>query len=93
MATVYSLIAFGGKDGLSFTGNATTNQFTIASGVHGIRSGVALPVAFKSGTLPTVASGAGTGTEVFRDINDTKNRVTATVDSSGNRTAITRDAT
>lgn len=38
-------------------------------------------------------SGAGTGTEVFRDINDTKNRVTATVDSSGNRTAITRDAT
>jgi hypothetical protein len=38
-------------------------------------------------------SGAGTGTEVFRDINDTKDRVTATVDSSGNRTAITRDAT
>lgn len=38
-------------------------------------------------------SGAGTGTEVFRDVNDTKARVTATVDLDGNRTAITRDAT
>lgn len=38
-------------------------------------------------------SGAGTGTETFRDIGDTKDRIVATVDSSGNRTAITRDAT
>ena len=38
-------------------------------------------------------SGAGTGTEVFRDINDTKPRITATVDSSGNRTAIVIDDT
>ena len=37
-------------------------------------------------------SGSGTGTEVFRDIADLKNRITATVDSSGNRTAITVDA-
>lgn len=37
-------------------------------------------------------SGGGTGTEVFRDLGDTKDRITATVDSSGNRTAITRDA-
>lgn len=36
-------------------------------------------------------SGAGTGTEVFRGINDDKDRVTATVDSSGNRTAIILD--
>lgn len=36
-------------------------------------------------------SGAGTGTETFRDIGDTKDRVVATVDSSGNRTAITLD--
>ena len=36
-------------------------------------------------------SGAGTGTVVFRDVNDTKNRVTATVDSNGNRTSVTRD--
>jgi hypothetical protein len=37
-------------------------------------------------------SGAGTGTETFRDINDTKDRVTATVDAQGNRTNIDRDA-
>ncbi len=34
-------------------------------------------------------SGAGSGTEVFRDVNDTTDRVTATVDETGNRTAIT----
>lgn len=38
-------------------------------------------------------SGAGTGTEVFRNaIADSKARVTATVDAVGNRTAITYDA-
>jgi hypothetical protein len=36
-------------------------------------------------------SGAGTATETFRDINDTKNRVVADVDNNGNRTAITLD--
>ena len=38
-------------------------------------------------------SGAGTGTETFRDIDDTKDVIVATVDSSGNRTALTRDLT
>lgn len=38
-------------------------------------------------------SGAGTGTEVFRAVDDSKARITATVDASGNRTAITYDAT
>lgn len=37
-------------------------------------------------------SGAGTGTETFRGINDDKNRVVATTDSSGNRSNITLDA-
>lgn len=36
-------------------------------------------------------SGAQTGTEVFRDVGDTKARITATVDAQGNRTAITLD--
>jgi hypothetical protein len=36
-------------------------------------------------------SGAGTGTEVFRSIGDTKNRITATVDANGNRTSVTLD--
>lgn len=38
-------------------------------------------------------SGAATATNVFRDVNDTKDRVTATVDPDGNRTAVTKDAT
>jgi hypothetical protein len=38
-------------------------------------------------------SGAATTTVKLRDINDTKDRITATVDSDGNRTAITTDVT
>lgn len=37
-------------------------------------------------------SGAGTATEIFRGILDDKDRVTATVDAAGNRTAVTLDA-
>jgi hypothetical protein len=37
-------------------------------------------------------SGMGTTTAVFRDVDDTKNRISATVDADGNRTAVgTRD--
>lgn len=35
--------------------------------------------------------GAGSGTETFRDPNDTKNRVVSTVDTNGNRTNVTTD--
>lgn len=38
-------------------------------------------------------SGAGGATTRFRDVGDTKDRITASVDTDGNRTAITRDAT
>jgi hypothetical protein len=38
-------------------------------------------------------SGAPTGPIVYRDLADTKARITATVDENGNRTAVTRDAT
>lgn len=38
-------------------------------------------------------SGAGTGTLTFRDLGDTKARITATVDASNNRTAVTPDGT
>lgn len=38
-------------------------------------------------------SGAGSGQEYFRDLADSKNRVIATVDSSGNRSVVTRDLT
>jgi hypothetical protein len=39
------------------------------------------------------ASGLNTTTATYRDVNDTKARVTATVDEHGNRTAVTKDAT
>lgn len=38
-------------------------------------------------------SGAGTTTNIIRAADDSKARITATVDASGNRTAITLDAT
>lgn len=38
-------------------------------------------------------SGAATSTVIFRDIADTKTRITATVDASGNRTALVLDNT
>lgn len=38
-------------------------------------------------------SGAGTSTITIRDINDTNNRIVATVDSNGNRTDVTKDVT
>ena len=43
--------------------------------------------------LGSKISGAGTGTETFRDAGDSKNRVVVTVDANGNRTAVTRDLT
>ncbi len=36
-------------------------------------------------------SGAGTSTITFRDVDDTKNRIVATVDGNGNRTSVTKD--
>jgi len=44
-------------------------------------------------SLAAKLSGAATTTVAIRDIADTKDRITATVDANGNRTAITLDAT
>jgi hypothetical protein len=46
-----------------------------------------------SGVLAGKLSGGGTTTLTFRDISDSLNRVVATVDASGNRSAITIDET
>ena len=43
--------------------------------------------------LASKLSGAATTTVTIRDIDDSKNRIVATVDSDGNRTAITLDET
>lgn len=54
MATVYSLICWGGKDGKSVSVNATTDLVSLTN--HGLRDGKG--VQFASGTLPTVSGAA-----------------------------------
>ena len=59
---------------------------------NAIETGLTLQQALRliASTTGAKLSGAGTGTETFRNaVADTANRVVATVDSSGNRTAIT----
>lgn len=47
----------------------------------------------QNSVLAGKASGLATTTAVYRDLADTKDRISATVDADGNRTAVTRDAT
>ncbi len=55
MATIYSLICWGGRTGKSVTVSSTTDYVTLTG--HGVRSGLALACCFASGSLPSVASG------------------------------------
>lgn len=60
---------------------------------HVIEAGLsaeALQRLFAAALLGKV-SGAGSGVEVFRSVDDAKDRITATVDASGNRTGIVLD--
>jgi hypothetical protein len=56
---------------------------------NSLRESVALMAAILAGK----SSGGGTTTIKFRDLGDTKDRQTATVDEDGNRTAVTVDGT
>jgi hypothetical protein len=56
---------------------------------NSLRESVALMAAVLAGK----SSGGGTATIKFRDLGDTKDRQTATVDVDGNRTAVTVDGT
>lgn len=67
--------------GLAPMNEVVESNFTLASTLR-----------LLSSMLHGKVSGAGTGTEVFRDLNDTKDRVTVTV-AANNRTAVTRDPT
>ena len=48
-------------------------------------------VRVQNAALAGKASGLATTTAVYRDLADTKDRITATVDANGNRTTVTRD--
>lgn len=54
-----------------------------------LRQGLRLMLSALAGKL----SGAATATVTIRDVNDAKNRIVATVDASGNRSAVTKDVT
>lgn len=107
--TAGNTLALAGSGGVDYAALATAvwtrAQRTLSADGNADVAGAVASYAIESGwttktllrvfaaVLAGKVSGAGTGTEVFRDINDTKNRVTATTDSSGNRTAITLDGT
>lgn len=75
---------------------AATNATALLDAADAIETGLTPRGALRLAASATAGklSGAGTGTEVFRNaVADTKARLTATVDASGNRTAITTDVT
>jgi hypothetical protein len=61
----------------------------VFEGTYTLRQFLRLIAAAAAGEI----SGAATTTLIIRDVSDTKPRITATVDASGNRSALTLDAT
>jgi hypothetical protein len=74
---------------------ANANADALLDRTNGIETGKTLRQSIRLILSSAVAklSGAGTTNVIFRDINDTKNRIDATVDASGNRSSVTTDAT
>jgi hypothetical protein len=88
----------GDKGGISYGFKAITDPADRVADEEYDNDGTAISlrgaIKLMLGVLTGKSSGGGTTTLVFRDINDSKNRISATVDSDGNRTAVgTRDAT
>jgi hypothetical protein len=73
----------------------TDDPTTLLDRTAGVETGMTLRQALRlmSAAILGKASGMETTTAVFRDVNDSKNRISATVDVDGNRTAVTLDAT
>ncbi len=74
---------------------ARPSAFDIAQELLGTAADGSLTIgqAFKImlSALAGKVSGAGTTTITFRDVSDTKDRIVATVDENGNRTAVVKD--
>ena len=69
--------------------NATAVLDEIIEAALSLRQAMRLVIAATGGK----ASGLDTTTAIYRDSADTKDRITATVDANGNRTAVTLDLT
>lgn len=78
---------------------STGEYNTIATAILDLSNGVETSLTLKQALRLMVAaaagkvSGAATNTITFRNIGDSKNRIVATVDAHGNRSAITTDLT
>ena len=88
-ATAQSILTDTAEIGVAGAGLTAVATAAIVEGTITLAESVRLLTAVLAGKI----SGAGTGTEVFRGVLDNKDRVIATVDSSGNRTAIVLDDT
>lgn len=76
-------------------GGATPNDIAMAVWAAVVDGSITAQESIRlmNAVLGGKVSGAGSGTERFRDLADTKDRVTSTVDSNGNRTNVTTDLT
>ena len=97
-SNVDSILADTGTDGVVVAAASKTGYRLSSTGVDDVLDEVVegtwtfrqMLRLFASVLLGKV-SGAGTTTNTFRDIDDSKDRVTATVTAAGNRTAVTKD--
>jgi len=74
---------------------STENADALLDRLNAIETGLTVRQTLRliTAVLGGKVSGAGTGSEVFRAADDSKDRVTVTVDSSGNRSNVTTDLT
>lgn len=84
----YIILPFGQVDAPT----ANQNADALLDRSNGVETGYTVRALLRLlGASISKLSGAGSGTEVFRNMTDSKARITATVDSDGNRTAVTLD--
>lgn len=93
---IAAILADTGTDGVvlsAATYNAIADALLVRA--NGIETGVTLQGALRVilSALVGLCSGVGVGPEVYRDVNDTKDRITATLDSDNNRLTIVLDLT
>ena len=99
-ANVDAILADTGTDGVVVAAGSKSGYALSAAGVtavwaeviEGAVTAVQMIRGFAAVLLGKASGLAGT-TAVYRDVGDTKDRVTATVDADGNRTAVVRDLT
>lgn len=91
---VYFTIATIPASALSASNIADDYSDALLDRANGVESGWSLRKMMRlmSSALLGKASGGGTATVTFRDVGDTTNRIVATVDANGNRSAVTLSA-